>query len=444
MSLESGELRYVDERRASSTNATARRSTSPKVRVQDAVLASASIPVMFPPTELGGEYYVDGGVREILPLALAFNQLGAGHIFAVVASKPGVERVARRRATGACSSSPGGSRPTSPPTRRCARRSDPPRGWGRRVTVIVPEVDVHDALTIDPELIAASIDYGYMRAADVLLEPRRGAAELSAEIARTRMRLRAARGPGARVCSRPSCPTWARVPRRRRRRARARCCELVERRHASGAPMPPGPCGTDDRLIRLGTLRQSELASGCASTARGQLRSACAADEVAGAGAGVLAVLDSVTCAGDDGRDVAVGALHEAAGVAGQVVHHLAARGAASPSWSMTLTSPSMPGRERAAVAEAVERRGLARSSCCTTHSSGSRSWSRSRAQCVSMNVGVLASHVVPQCAPPSPRPHALVGCSEHLAHRVEVDVGVVEQRPHHERAAVVAPAAAS
>ena len=46
-----------------------------------------------------------------------------------------------------------------------------------------------------------------------------------------------------------------------------------------------------------------------------------------------------------------------------------------------------------------------------TTHSSGSRSWSRSRAQCVSMNVGVEASHVVPQCAPPSPSPHALVGC---------------------------------
>ena len=46
-----------------------------------------------------------------------------------------------------------------------------------------------------------------------------------------------------------------------------------------------------------------------------------------------------------------------------------------------------------------------------TTNSSGSRSCARSRAQCVSMNVGVLASQVVPQCAPPSPRPHAVVGC---------------------------------
>ena len=77
MSLESGELRYVDgdgqlyERDGTPLD-------RPPVRVQDAVLASASIPVMYPPTELGGEYYVDGGVREILPLALAFNQLGAG------------------------------------------------------------------------------------------------------------------------------------------------------------------------------------------------------------------------------------------------------------------------------------------------------------------------------------------------------------------------------
>ena len=54
------------------------------------------------------------------------------------------------------------------------------------------------------------------------------------------------------------------------------------------------------------------------------------------------------------------------------------------------------------------------------------------------MNVGVLASQVVPQWAPPSPRPHALVGCMQHLADRVEVLVREVQQRPHHERPALV------
>jgi predicted acylesterase/phospholipase RssA len=241
VSLESGELRYVDgdgqlyERDGTPLD-------RPKVRVQDAVLASASIPVMYPPTELGGEYYVDGGVREILPLALAFNQLGAGHIFAVVASKPGVEpwhdsgdrglfELARRVSVDIA------------PDETLRKEIDPPRGWGRRVTVIVPQVDVHDSLTIDPELIAAAIDYGYMRAADVILELDDDEAELSAEIARARMRLRAAKGPVAGLLQEELPDMGAVVA--DAAEEHATLCELVERRRASGAPMPPGPCGTE-------------------------------------------------------------------------------------------------------------------------------------------------------------------------------------------------------
>jgi predicted acylesterase/phospholipase RssA len=239
VSLESGELRYFD----GEGHLYARDGTpidAPPVRLQDAVLASASIPVMYPPTELGGEYYVDGGVREILPLALAFNQLGAGHIFAVVASKPGVEpwhddgdrglfEIARRVSADIA------------PDETLNKEIDPPRGWGRRVTVIVPQVNVHDALTIDPELIAASIDYGYMRAADVILELDDDEQELSAEIARTRMRLRAAKGPVPGLLQeelQDMGPLTADVE-----DEHATLCELVERRRASGAPMPPGTCG---------------------------------------------------------------------------------------------------------------------------------------------------------------------------------------------------------
>jgi predicted acylesterase/phospholipase RssA len=241
VSLETGELRYVDgEGRLYARDGTAL--DREPVRLQDAVLASAAIPVMYPPVELGGEYYVDGGVREILPLALAFNQLGAGHIFAVVASRPGVEpwhdggdrdlfEIARRVSADIA------------PDETLRKEIDPPRGWGRRVTVIVPEVNVHDALTIDPELISASIDYGYMRAADVILGLDADDAALSAEIARARMRLRAAKGPvpGLLQEELPDMgPVTADVE-----AEHTTLCELVARRRASGAPMPPGSCGTD-------------------------------------------------------------------------------------------------------------------------------------------------------------------------------------------------------
>src|SRR4051794_4517894 len=238
VSLETGELRYVD----GEGQLYARDGVPldrPKVRVQDAVLASASIPVMYPPTELGGEYYVDGGVREILPLALAFNQLGAGHIFAVVASRPGVEEWSDRGDRGLFEIARRVSADIAP-DETLRKEIDPPRGWGRRVTVIVPEVNVHDALTIDPELIAASIDYGYMRAADVILELD-DEDSLSAEIARARMRLRAAKGvvPGLLEAELPDMGTPGDVE-----KEQAVLAELVVRRRASGAPMPPGSCGT--------------------------------------------------------------------------------------------------------------------------------------------------------------------------------------------------------
>jgi predicted acylesterase/phospholipase RssA len=241
VSLESGELRYVTERGVMC----ARDGTPldrPPVPLRDAVLASASIPVIFPPTELNGEHYVDGGVREILPLELAFSRLGAGHIFAVVASAPGVEptadftdrgllEVARRVAS------------DIGPGETLRKEMSPPRGWGRRVTLIAPEFDVHDALTIDPVLIGASVDYGYMRAADVLLGLSDEDAALSGEIARARMRIRAAEGhvlgfltdpPDEPLDTAASAAVIAKETELLQ--------DLVARRRAAGAPLPPGDC----------------------------------------------------------------------------------------------------------------------------------------------------------------------------------------------------------
>ena len=241
VSLESGVLRYITE-----TGAMCARDGTPldvePVPLHEAVLASASIPVMFPPTELAGEHYVDGGAREILPLELAIANLGARHVFAVVASTPGVEPfddigdrglldIARRVAS------------DIGPDETLRKEMHPPRGWGRRVTLIAPELDVHDAFTIDPVLIGASIDYGYMRAADILLKLDPEVARLSAEIARCRMRIREAEGPVIGFdSSPPDEPRNADVAAEIIDLQMARLSEFVATRRAADAPLPPGKC----------------------------------------------------------------------------------------------------------------------------------------------------------------------------------------------------------
>lgn len=241
VSLRSGELHYTDE-----LGRMYERDGTPldrePVSIKDAVLASASIPVVFPPTPLGGDVYVDGGVREILPLSLAFNQLGAGHIFAVVASAPGVDEWGDAADRGLLEIARRVSADIGP-DEILRKEIDPPRGWGRRVTVIVPEIDVHDALTVDPYLIGASIDYGFMRAADVLLDLDEDQRALTTEIAKTRMEIRSARGP---VPGLLQTPAEAAVDPAAEAVAQARLEVLVEQRRAAGAPLPPGMCGVDE------------------------------------------------------------------------------------------------------------------------------------------------------------------------------------------------------
>jgi predicted acylesterase/phospholipase RssA len=238
--LESGELRYITER-GELQSRDGDPLDQPRVPLTEAILASASIPLVFPPTRLNDENYVDGGVREILPLELAFNRLGAGHIFAVVASTPGVDRIPDTGDKGLLELA---RRVTADivPDETLRKEISPPRGWGRRVTVIAPELDVHDALTVDPVLIAASIDYGYMRAADVLLSLGPEQSAISSRIAALRMEIRALDGP----ISGPFTPLPELPPpgpdviERELKQAHHELDELIEQRREAGAPLPPG------------------------------------------------------------------------------------------------------------------------------------------------------------------------------------------------------------
>jgi NTE family protein len=166
--LESGRTRVFDQDGAIL-------GTSVTVAVREAVKASASTPLAFPPVVLAGpdgdEHYVDGGVRENVPLQAAV-EAGAHRAFVIMTNPVDVAVV-------------GGL--TSPRiidiAGRCvdvvldeAQRNDifPVRGFGIPLTVIAPSFIPYDTLLVDPGLIRINLDYGYMRAYDeVVADPDR-------------------------------------------------------------------------------------------------------------------------------------------------------------------------------------------------------------------------------------------------------------------------------
>jgi NTE family protein len=191
-----------------------------------AVLASASIPGLFPPVGIAGETYVDGGVREVLPAREALR-LGTDVIYAISASPPEIDRAPRSFARARMFEIVGRAlteimvnevsqgdvleprrppftgEPLSPrppiigePVPRpdiplpggipgvSARSAAPPY-----VIAIYPTVDLYPITTVDPGLIQINRDYGYMRAADAWADIRPETRQwwLSDEIARVRL-----------------------------------------------------------------------------------------------------------------------------------------------------------------------------------------------------------------------------------------------------------------
>ena len=136
-----------------------------KVRLIDGILASASIPGIFRPVYISDETYVDGGIRDVLPLQVALD-MGGDPVWAIQCSKAAVDQkpsfvasslleiVARSLTDLAISE-------IARDDIRSASAS------GRTIRIVQPTVDLHDATTIDPGLISIGMAYGYMRAADM-------------------------------------------------------------------------------------------------------------------------------------------------------------------------------------------------------------------------------------------------------------------------------------
>jgi len=141
------------------------------VAVADGVIASASIPCVFPPVVLGADHYVDGGIRWVLPLkaALDFN---SDTIIAINASPPGVPPApiyyANANLLDIAERSVLDILLWEVQERHLEATKVEASQQGKRVWVVTPRVDVHDTLTIDPGLIDINMGYGYMRGADVL------------------------------------------------------------------------------------------------------------------------------------------------------------------------------------------------------------------------------------------------------------------------------------
>ncbi|MCL2783215.1 MAG: patatin-like phospholipase family protein [Propionibacteriaceae bacterium] len=128
------------------------------------VWASCAIPGVFRPVKLGNEVYVDGGARESVPVEMAVTNLGVTRPYVIAVDPPGVEpgdftdkdvvavmlrvssiildetfqdEVEWARAAGAC--------------------------------VIEPRLSVHSALTVEPTLLRINRDYGWMCAAEEII-----------------------------------------------------------------------------------------------------------------------------------------------------------------------------------------------------------------------------------------------------------------------------------
>lgn len=164
VSLESGELRYVDEHGRLRDRTDRVLPGLEPVDLVDAVFASCAIPGVFPPVELAGEHYVDGGVRENVPAAVVLDRDDVDRCYVVVAAPEGVpasSSFAEKDLMEILVRSTAAIGPDE------IQRDEVRHARRRGAVVIQPELDIHDMVTVDPGLVSIAVDYGYLRAGDV-------------------------------------------------------------------------------------------------------------------------------------------------------------------------------------------------------------------------------------------------------------------------------------
>jgi hypothetical protein len=127
------------------------------------IWASCSIPGVFRPIRIGEELYVDGGVRENVPVEMAVSKLGATKPYVIVSSPPGaaIPRLEARDIVSIMLRSL---------TILFDEAIQDEVAWARHsgAVVIEPLISVHGPMDVDNGLLRINRDYGWMRAAEVI------------------------------------------------------------------------------------------------------------------------------------------------------------------------------------------------------------------------------------------------------------------------------------
>ncbi len=238
--LREGVLRYVTEDghivEADARTAAPGPSAGP-VDVVDGAIASASVPMLFPPHAMADDDYVDGGVIEIIPVRAAVA-LGAQRIIAVVAVPLTLPRDERDYADAPAGYIGLRAMGMIGIADRQLANLHTPLPEGASLTVIDPVVDVVGLFEVQPGLLRINKDYGWLRAADVMAE---GCPDLLADVAAATHALTEARSEAWRLEEmlwdgvRDVAGTLSLV-----REQKERVRSIVEQRKQLGFPVPDG------------------------------------------------------------------------------------------------------------------------------------------------------------------------------------------------------------
>ena len=230
--LRAGVLRYVTEDGTlveSDARTPAPAESAGPVDLVDGAIASASVPMVFPPHPMADDDYVDGGVIEIVPVSAA-AALGATRIIAVVAVPLRLPRDERDYAAAPAGYIGLRSMGMIGVAERQISNLNIHLPEGTTLTTVDPVVDVVGLFEIEPGLLRINKDYGWLRAADLLAD---GDADIRADIADGTHAIVEARREAWRLEE----SLWAAGRHRRERRR-----DAGARARAQGAgPLPGGP-----------------------------------------------------------------------------------------------------------------------------------------------------------------------------------------------------------